>query len=237
MATQELEGIPLGMIARQIRRNKLRGDLFGYNGNMWTVYGTSIDSYEDSFQGILNGRHIKDLLKDKEDPVVIDLMAPSGTLVNLFRQLQNKKSLGLAVTLEDLRDDDEKERDAKLNIIQISADILKPSTWKTIEKQLQGRKADLIMTRPVAGYKCIPRDQRLYSVFLNKTWGHLRLDGGIIMAVIPLGLESQAKKMLNEFEKGSKIGVIMGASDDYYCSMMIGRTPDSPEKLPFPKMR
>jgi hypothetical protein len=235
MAIQESEKLPLGMIARQVRRNKSRGDLFGYNGDLWTVYGASIDSYEDSFKEVLDGRHIRDLLKDKEDLVVIDLMAPSGTLVDLFRQLPNKKKFGIAVTLEDLRTDDEKERDVKSNIVQISADILKPSAWKIIEEQLQGRKADLIMTRPVAGYKCIPRDQRLYSVFLNKTWGHLRLDGGIIVAVIPLGLESQAKKMLNEFEKSSKIGVIMGTSDDYYCSMMIGRAPDSPEKLPFPK--
>jgi hypothetical protein len=238
MTTQELEKPPLSTVRRQIQINELRGDRLSYDGYAWFDYGKNIVSYEKSFAGVLSNNSVKDLLKGKENLVVIDLMAPSGTIASLFTQFPDRKKFGLAVSLEDLRSKEEKERDIKLNITQISGDIMKSSTWSKIEEQLQGRKATLVMERATCGFDCIPSIPKLYAVFLSKVWGFLSKDGGITMAELPTDFVDQTRIMLNGFRENSKIEASMGKGPyPFGYSMKLVRNPNSPEKLPFPKMR
>jgi hypothetical protein len=235
MAIQEFARPPLGLIARQTYANQLKGDRMSYYGRKWGFYGKNIDTYEDSFSEVLHGS-IRNLLKDKEDLVVIDLMSPSGALKTLFQQLPNGKKFGLAVSLEDLRTGKEKREDAKLNIAQISGDILVPSTWKRIEEQLQGRKADLIMERAVDGLICIPQDPRLYAVFSNKIWGLLKKDEGTLLAEFPGIYNLLVWEMISALKDDNRS--MLSLKDSYgACYLRLVKTPNSPEKLPFPKMR
>jgi hypothetical protein len=233
MAIQELARPPLGVVAKQIYVNQLRGDRLSHHGGPWDDYGRSIASYEKSFTAVLGGRKIKDLLKDRENPVIIDLMAPSGALATLLPKLSGKEKFGLAVSLEDLRIKKEKRRDAKLNIVQIPGDIMEHSTWCEIEKQLQGRKADLIMVRPFCGFNCIPIIPKLYAALLSKVWSLLKKEKGIFITQLPYGFSNQAEEMLNGFRKNIEIEALIGKTLRHTPSMKIVRTPNSPEKLPF----
>jgi hypothetical protein len=235
MAIQESERPPLGMVARQIQTNRLKGDRRSFWGvTMWGAYRSNIAEYEKTFGGVLNGQRMGDLLKGKKNPVLIDIMSLSEALATLLRQFDGKEKFGLAISLEDLRTDEEKWRDAKRNIVQISGDILETSTWKRIEEQLQGRKADLIMERGHDGFSCMPRDSRLYASFLNKAWGLLKKEGGIFIAEVPYGFKDQAKKMVDGFRVNG-IETSEGEAMDLFPSIKIVRAPNSPEKLPFPK--
>jgi hypothetical protein len=228
MAIQELG------IRSQININQLRGDRKSYKEGRWDCYGKKIDDYDKSFQGVLKRKHTKDLLKGKKDSIVIDLMAPSDAVSSLLKHLSGKKKFGLAISLEDLRSAKQKKRDLKSNVIQLPGDILESSTWKKIEDQLQGRKANLIMARPIGGYDCIPKDSRIYAALLNKAWGLLNKDGGILLVEVLTDFYSQTGKMVNEFRKNG-IEVSDGMSLGHTYSMKIVRAPNSPDKLPFPK--
>jgi hypothetical protein len=234
MAIQELDGMSLtGKIRLQARLNRIRGDRKSYDGDEWKMYGRNISEYEDSFRDALDFYPLKDLLKDKKNPIVIDIMSPSGALSTLFPQLSNEGKFGLALSLEDLRTREEKQGDAKLNIVQISGDILKSSTWDKIEKKLDGRKADLIMERAVDGLNyCIPKNPRLYAMLLNKAWHLLSEDGGVILAEFPGVYDILVWETIFALKDAeSRISL----RDDWGdCYLKLIKTPNSPEKLPFP---
>jgi hypothetical protein len=232
MVIQELSRLPLDRIKWQIHINQLRGDRKSFYDAMWGDYHSGIASYEKTLQGVLNNP-IKDLLKDRKNPVVVDLMSPTWALYDLFSELPCKEKLGLSVSLEDLRTNYKKRKDKKLNIIQIAGDLLKASTWAKIEEKLDGRKADLIMERAMSGFDCIPRDTRLYGVLLNKAWSLLGKDGGILIAQVPQDFKDQAKKMINEFRKNKEMDALGGESTRFYYSIKLVKTPNSPENLSF----
>lgn len=231
MAIQESEQLPL--VKRQISENMVRGDRKSLNGYGWGAYGKDISSYEGTFEKLL-GPSIKDILMDRKNPVVVDLMAPSKTLYSLFGLIPGKFKFGLAVSLEDLRCAWEKKEDERLNVTQIAGDIMESSTWDKIESQLQGRKADLVMERALCGLNCLVRDKRLYAALLNNAWRLLSKDNGILIAEIPDGFEVQAEEMADKFRNNSQINALVDRSlfSSTYSIKMV-KTQNSPERLPF----
>lgn len=230
MTTEEKMETPSlsSKIKRQIKDNRLDGDKGRFG-----AYGKPISSYEESFDLILDGS-ISDLLKNKPFPVVVDLMGPSDTIVSLFEAFPSKSKFGLAVSLEDLRSDFKKERDANLNVIQIAGDILETSTWNEIKKKLpDGRGADLIMERALMGFESLPRDVKVYSMLLNRAWRLLSKNNGVLLAEVELGYEAEAARMI-EYFKEHKINASIGASEDKAAAIKVVKTQNSPEKLPFP---
>jgi hypothetical protein len=233
MAMQELAKYTLAEAIRgQVGLNQIRGDRESYHGMQWDDYGRDIADYEFSFSGVLQKNSIKDLLRDKENLVVIDLMAPSKTVSSLFKQLPDKSKLGIAVSLEDLRPVEETESDTKLNVVQIAGDIMKLSTWDKVRKQLQGRKADLIMERALCGLGCLVPSPRLYSRLLNEAWGFLSENNGILIAEVPYVFGSEAKKLINVLRNDHNMDASIGKSEGIgRYSIKIIKTPKSPEKL------
>lgn len=229
----DLVNPPFGKIKKQISSNLKKGDRENYHGQRWGSYDTGIDRYEDVFGDVLKG-HISDLLKNKKNPIALDLMSSTKAISELSKQLPNKLKLGIAVSLDDLRTDSEKKRDTGLNTVQIVGDILESSTWDKIKEQLHGQKIDLIMERALAGFDCIPEDLRLYAVLLNNAWKLLSDDNGILIAEIPYAFSSQAEEMVNKFRNDYKMDAVKGGSwSEAYYHIKIVKTPNSPKNLPF----
>lgn len=224
---------PFGKIKRQIALNQKRGDRESYYGGEWGEYGSGIASYEWALKGVLTG-YLSDLLEDKKDPIVLDLMGTSKALSELSEQLPNKLNLGIAISLEDLRSANEKKKDASVNVVQMAGDILESSTWNRIEEQLQGRKADLIMERALDGFNCLPNDPRPFAVLLNNAWNLLSDNNGVIIFGVPDNFSSQAEKMVNKFKNNYKMDTLGGRDgDDAHYYIKIVKTPNSPKNLPF----
>jgi hypothetical protein len=234
MAIQESVRRPLTEEIRlQKELNRIRGDRKSYYDGPWDMYGKDISDYGWSFLGILD-ENIKDLLKNKKNPVVIDLMSPTDAISSLFSEIPDEKKLGLAVSLEDLRKRKKKKQDAEMNIKEIAGDILESSTWDVIEKELNGRKADLIMERAVDGLDCIPRNPKLYAILLNKAWKLLSRDGGILLAEFPGIFDIQVWRMISGLRRNEDKSM-MSLKDEYgACYLQLVKTPNSPEKLSFP---
>lgn len=152
-----------------------------YEDSFWSRYGSSLLNYEETFVLVLRGKKITDLLREKPHPTVIDLMAPSDTLADLFNQLPQSGKLGIALSLEDVRSDSTKDRDEAMSIKQVSGDITRPRTWKDLRSELKGRKADLIMERAHGGILNLPKDKRFYSYALANLWNMLDDNGGILI--------------------------------------------------------
>ena len=235
MVIQESERLSLRtyrkLIKLQIGVNRVRGDKKGYDGLYpWGAYDSNIKNYEITFEKVLNGKKIKDLLKDKEKPIVVDLMAPTGTIHSLSEELSKKEMMGIAVSLEDLRTDTKRKRETGLNITQIAGDILLPSTWNKLKEQLQGRKADLIMERAVCGFDCIPQDLGIGAHLLNKAWKLLSRDNGIFLVEIPAWPKFSGPSPIAEIErvlKNQKDVII----DHNTFTMKLIKSANSPEKL------
>lgn len=239
MATQELVKPSLTrQIRKQILLNQERGDRKSLEGSTWCAYGQDIEMYESEFSGVLNGS-ISDVLKDRTFPVVIDLMAPSRTIATLFEKFPDKPKLGLAVSLDDLRSDQQKAIDKGLSVEQIAGDILRSSTWNEIEKKLQGHKADLVMERALAGFNCIPSYPRLYAMLLNKAWDLLSKANGILLFQGPFRKEIDQKtdtiiyQWINNLLNSGISVMIDSLLDNDHHYIKIVKTPNSPEKLPF----
>jgi hypothetical protein len=246
-------------IKDQIKINQERGDRESHRGKGWRAYGEGIGSYQTSFSEILGGKSIVDLLKDKKDIVVVDLMGPSGTLDSLFMRLGNKvKKHGVAVSLEDRRSFIRKKVDRALNVEQLPGDILRSSTWKRLEERLGGRKADLIMQRARAGLACIPNDENLHAMLLNRAWDLLSENNGVLMvqaATVWSRWETKniettidTYRIMADTFKLNDIDASVGYSlmfpkwlrflDDLeYSAIRLVKTSQSPEKLPFSKIK
>jgi len=234
MAIQESGRRPLTEEIRlQTQLNRIRGDRKSYDNGPWGMYGKDVSNYGWSFLGVLD-ENIKDLLKNRKNPVVIDLMSPTDAIYSLFLEIPDKKKLGLAVSLEDMRKRKKKNRDAEMNIKEIAGDLMKSSTWDTIEEELDGRKADLIMERAVDGLECIPQNPKLYAILLNKAWKLLSKDGGILLAEFPGIYDIQVWRLIAGLRKNEDRSM-MSLKDDYgSCYLQLVKTPNSPEKLSFP---
>lgn len=126
-------------IRQQVAYNRANGDGISYRGSRWRAYGSDIHDYEDVFRLAL-GTSIASFVKDRKSPVVVDLMAPSDTILTLFIKVSDKNKFGLAVSVEDKRDRKHRWIDRLNNIKQLAGDIMLSSTWRSIDKVMQGRK-------------------------------------------------------------------------------------------------
>ncbi|MCL4354133.1 hypothetical protein M1349_01530 [Patescibacteria group bacterium] len=204
----------------------------------WSSYNSNLSEYQDAFASVLNDKKILDLLSEKDKPVVIDVMAPSGTLADMFTQLPDKKNkLGIAISLEDLRSLDEIERDESLGICQVSGDITKSKTWRKASEILNGRKADLIIERGFGGLRRLPHNAVFYGLMLQRLWQLLAVDGTMLLQLSDIEDLISAKvspsilvRNLNE----AGIKASYGQSIPFcYSSLRVEKSADSPEHLPF----
>lgn len=214
----------------------------------WPAYGAHIESYQASFSNVLQGERIDNFVKNRRSKVVIDLMGPSEALIGLFEQIPSRSKFGLAVSLEDLRSKEERERGNKLNIVQMTGDITKSGTWHKINKLLEGRKADLIMERALAGLNHLPYQAKFYAIMVNKVWKLLNPEGGMLLAEVPNFTSSSVNERLktgNPYLLASIIAdwtaylrnrdIDISYSQTYNGTIKIVRKPSDPQSLPFLK--
>ncbi len=216
------------VVRKQILENQVNGDRTSCLGGSWSAYGDGVEDYDDSFREVLGGKDIASIIKTRRSPVVIDLMSPSDRLANLFSQVPNKRKLGIAVSLEDLRSDEKKQADKDMDIRQIAGDILKFSTWREIDQALQDRKADLIIERALDGLSLIPQYKILYGTILRKIWNILSKENGIFLFQVPRESIDMSLWIWTRIFKEYKIDVL-GEGSQF---MKIVKTPDSPIELP-----
>ena len=76
-------------IAAQRKTQALLRGVDSGNGSkdIWGDTNSSIESYDHSFEGVLhNDETIADILSTMQSPLVVDLMAPTHTLADLFNK-------------------------------------------------------------------------------------------------------------------------------------------------------
>lgn len=215
--------------------------------SVWGLYNSTVEDYERrNFRNLLGRdllfrrKHIVDFIKQRTDPVVIDLMAPSGTLESLFEKIRDKPKFGLAVSLSDSRSDSQKAKDEKLGIKQLEGDIMLSQTWDEIKHLLNGRKADVIMERAEDGLNYLPRNERLYAILLNKAWKLLSDNNGMLLIQCPDSMVKSVNlkkwiECLNKVGINCKSNQIYGhrGYKGFIGHLKIVKTPNSPKELPF----
>ena len=210
----------------------------------WHYYGAPIKDYQRDFNSVLDGEAIYNFVSSRPSPVVVDLMAPSGTLVDLFHRLPKEKTrFGLAVSLEDLRTLEKRNTDKALGIEQIAGNLFSVATWSKIDEKLAGRKADLIMERALAASDDFPMDKRFFSFVLRKIWRMLSEKNGMILVQVPkifvlcnsLGDGVTMERWTRQLH-GNGIGASyrLTVSDGY---LKLVKKPHSPKELPLPSKK
>lgn len=168
-------------------------------------------------------------------------MASSGTILTLFVKVPDKNKFGLAVSLEDKRDRIRRWIDRLNNIKQFEGDIMLSSTWRNIDKIMQGRKADLIMERAFSGLNTIPINPRLYAILINKAWKILSDREGVMLLQVPSERDLLAAGIyIQDSVNNLKAD---GVNAEYFKSdvstarsvLKLIKSAGSPEKLPFLK--
>lgn len=202
------------------------------NSDAWAEDDSPIEIYEELFEDVLGDITIVEFVKSRPSPIVIDLMSQSAALASLFRLLpRGHCQLGLSVALSDKRTGIEETQNADSKIKHLAGDILSNDTWKKIDNELVGRKADLIMERANAGLTLIPHENIVHAVLLRKAWKILNKNGGMLIFETPsIGYDKSLDKWVNYLKENC-----VDAVYDREIAVKIIRTPNSPEKLPFLK--
>ncbi|MCL4415820.1 MAG: hypothetical protein M1365_03825 [Actinobacteria bacterium] len=204
----------------------------------WSSYNSNLSEYQDAFTSVLKDEKILDFLSGKDDPVVIDVMAPSGTLADMFSKLSDENNkLGIAISLEDIRSSSEMERDESLGIYQIAGDITKSKVWRKASEILDGRRADLIIERGFGGLRRLPHNAVFYGLMLQRLWHLLAEDGTMLLQLPDINDLISAKvspSILVRNLNSMGIKASYGQSIPFgYSSLRVGKFADSPEHLPF----
>lgn len=128
----------------------------------WPMYGSGIESYEDSFLWTRE-MPISDFLYERKKQNIksyaVDLASDTTALRNLSERVLING--GVAVGLSDMRGEGERALDRYLNVEMVKGDLLRRSTWLKIARQLKeigstSGRADLIVSRPGAGLLEVP---------------------------------------------------------------------------------
>jgi hypothetical protein len=200
----------------------------------WRLYGSKLEDYNTDFRTVLGHRDIGDLVRSRPNPVVIDALAPSETLAELFSFLPQPDKLGIAITLEDLRTVQQKERDERLGIHQVSGDITNPMTLNEVASILGRRKADLIIERGWYGLDNLPLNPSLYNMGLSLAWRVLSEADGSILGQLPPEIRLQEAGI--NFSRWIKQVKDMGIHAKYdprpYGTFILTKTEKSPNFLP-----
>lgn len=238
MAITERSPGLLTIIRAQQRRNladpRLMSDSWNLYGNNCWFNKRSIADYQKNFDRVLKKTSIVDLVRKKPKPVVIDLMSPSDMLASLFMDVPNKDKLGIAVSFRDKRTQEQIQRDEQLGIHQVAGDIMNASTWRMINKKLEGRKADLIMEQALigGGLDCIPVRGKFYAVMLNKIWHMLNDQDGTFIGEID-STRYGCFNMITTWAQYASVNGVHTLYDPYRSIIRITKGPYSPKDLSF----
>lgn len=164
----------------------MKTDVKDTKNGLWWVYGSSYENYLKDFMEVQAfPDEIINRLRQKEKPVVIDLLASTGALRSLAQTLKPTKFKGLAVGFHDSRDPDEINEDLSNGIEYIAGDLSDRTTWDKIDAWLGEEKADFIMSRAVGGLHRLPTNLGFAGHAIHRVWNALNPENGIAILQIP----------------------------------------------------
>jgi len=180
MNLPEIEAFSTTKNITRLRQNIKKFDGINERKN-WGFYGSEIGSYISNFSTVLPV-DLLEFTKGKQNPIIVDLMAPTGTIRSLCEETGIIPEIAIAVSLQDQRTQEERDADNALNIHQLAGNLLDFKTWRELAAMLSGQKSDLIMERAVLGLIHIPRSKFFYDLALRGLWNILDENGGLLLA-------------------------------------------------------
>lgn len=210
---------------------------FGERGKWYeNCYNAPITSYEDDFHELLDGNTFSSILSNRKNPVVLDLMAPTNTLADLFSQLHSsiKEKTGISVCLNDFRNEQIKQRDKELGIELIAEDIGLSKTWREIRKMLKGRYVDLVIERAWGGLDTLPQDVFFFLSSMQRLWNMLSPnDGKMFLQLSTLQVSPESAISIGKWVHLAQKAGVQTNVDSYQQYLSVTKTQSSPQILPF----
>jgi hypothetical protein len=219
-----------------LHRERSRKTKIRHEGK-WGIYDSPVYDYEITFSPILGRSRISDLLKYKPSPVVVDLMASSRALRTLFRDLPQRDTFGIALSIGSVRTKKEKSMDKARGIRVVNGNLNRPRTLERARKLLGGRKVDLVMARPVAGLDHLINHPLNYAVIGRKLWSMLDENGAMLLQLPAASVLKNANIDIDswvELMNTRGIEARWDGSTGGKVTLFVRRNPSSPDVLPFP---
>lgn len=201
----------------------------------WPSYDSGLTSYENTFSGVLDGQSIPGLLRDRAEPLAIDLMASSTALFDISSSgIVGRGFRGISVSLGDNRCEFEVQLNHERGIDHVTGDLSYPSTWNTLTRAMDNRRADLVMSRALWGLNTIPNHPVYYRQTMSRLWNILKPDGGIMLIqILPSHAEAGTTEWVRELRnQGINARLAQDATTKNYWVLRIDRKHKSPDHLP-----
>ncbi len=191
--------------------------------------------YDHTFAQLLSnseGNSLQDVLDNKSNPLVLDLMSNGG----FVRQLKGAR--GLSVSLSNQRSREERELDESAGNGFIKGDLKRSTTWRNISDWIsnngRGDGFDMITIRPVAGLLSIPMNETFYKYALAKCYSLLTNQEGYLFAQF----DSRMLNFVNSYVerlsavKGVQVKVLSTAKDpEDHPTFMLVKHEEAPKSL------
>ena len=230
-----------------VAEGKIRGGYYTWvDSRLDRSGGYKPASFFETFEGVIPKNYnnlqgyIEDALDSKAGHAVgVEFGGPGSNLFSDFTPGFFEESFG--TTLIDHRDPIKDvgyfERDKETHHTVIEGDILKPHIYRSIQKALNGRKADLIIERMGKGLEFIPTEPYFISDWVQ-LWYELLAERGLMLIQTPVvfnGLLKPWAEMLKE-KYGNTLDpeYTIGVADDEIPSstLRLRKIPGAPAELP-----
>jgi len=257
----DLEKFPTGKKRKEIiRENQEKIKHFEVTGKEeinlnkhYTFVDSSLDNYStskgvpffESFYRVLPRssenmtNYIQKFLKPKRGKAIgLEFGGIGSGVFHSFSPGVFAKSVG--VTLVDHRDGEElaqsKKEDKKINHETLEGDIFDLKTYESLNKLLEGKKVDFIVSRMAKGLEFVPVEPYTVSKIL-KIWYELLAEEGIMFVQTPIAFNNLLKDWAEKIKKECKsLEISFFASGfcdvDGCSSFRLRKLPGAPKELP-----
>lgn len=156
-------------------------------GGAWGILDSTFDHYLlDLAQLEYYSGELRQIITNKKNPVIIDLLASTGMLNDLHRlYLHGTEAKTIAVGHYDNRSSYQKTLDPSHNISFVEGNLKDPSTWQELRDELNGDSADLVISRGLAGLHFLPTRLQFAHRVIPEVYDLLNTNGGSAFLQIP----------------------------------------------------
>lgn len=154
----------------------------------WTIIHSNFDHYMDDFARVDPDRKITALLNrllSVPEPVIVDLMASPLALESLVPFYESQRPKFFAVGIEPKDELRAVYGRRRKEVAYLQKDLNKEESLDEVEKQLEGRKAHMIMERAYGGLQYVPTELNFQRKTLKRLWNMLDPEGGLLVLQTP----------------------------------------------------
>ena len=200
------------------------------------LYNSPVESYDYTFKAVLEGKSIMDLIKETDDPYILDLMAPVGTIVDIVTRLprdirRTDEKRGVAVSLTGVSEQ-QSILLAKFGITQIPGDLTKAKTWNGIDTVRGDRQFTHIFERGFGALSLLPTHPEFFRYAFNRSWEMLSSNNGHMLLQLPK--PEQVNIDFTAWKQTMRDQGFAVAKDNRYTQRLlyVVKRPDSPLVIP-----